>query len=139
MPINPYLNFNGNCREAVLFYADVFDYPNPEIMPFGAQPGPDGNPVPPELAELVLHARLVVHGTSLMFSDSMPDGPVTFGQNITLAVLTRDFEAIRREFDALAVGGRVLMPLQETFWTKAYGTVEDRFGVQWQFSYEPET
>ncbi|WP_232939050.1 VOC family protein [Exiguobacterium aurantiacum] len=136
MPINPYLNFNGDCRDAVLFYADVFGEPAPEIMTFAAQPGPDGEPVPDELADLVLHARLSVHGTSLMFSDAMPDGPVTFGQNITLAVVTDDLEAIRREFEALSDEGRVLMPLQETFWSKAYGMVEDRFGVQWQFSHE---
>ncbi|RHB50430.1 VOC family protein [Exiguobacterium sp. AM39-5BH] len=136
MPINPYLNFNGDCRDAVLFYADVFAEPAPEIMTFAAQPGPDGEPVPDELADLVLHARLSVHGTSLMFSDAMPDGPVTFGQNITLAVVTDDLEAIRREFEALSDEGHVLMPLQETFWSKAYGMVEDRFGVQWQFSHE---
>ncbi|WP_029595933.1 VOC family protein [Exiguobacterium chiriqhucha] len=136
MPINPYLNFNGDCRDAVLFYADVFAEPAPDIMTFAAQPGPDGEPVQDELADLVLHARLSVHGTSLMFSDAMPDGPVTFGQNITLAVVTDDLHAIRREFEALSDGGRVLMPLQETFWSKAYGMVEDRFGVQWQFSHE---
>lgn len=136
MPIHPYLNFNGNCRDAVTFYADVFHHAAPEIMTFGDQPGPDGQPVPSEMANLVLHTRLSIHGSSLMFSDAMPDGPVSFGDNVTLAVVTDDLDAIHREFEALAVNGRVLMPLQETFWSKAYGMLEDQFGVQWQFSHE---
>ncbi|TCI72260.1 VOC family protein [Exiguobacterium sp. SH0S7] len=136
MPIHPYLNFNGNCRHALEFYAQVFGQPTPDIMAFGDQTGSGGEAVPQDMAHLVLHARLNVHGTSLMFSDAMPDGPVTFGQNITLAVVTDDLDAITREFSALSVSGRILMPLQETFWSRAYGSVEDRFGVQWQFSHE---
>lgn len=136
MPVHSYLNFNGNCRDAVAFYQDVFLSPTPDIMSFGDQPGPDGEPVPSDTANLVLHTALHVHGSMLLFSDAMPDAPVTFGQHITLAVVTDDLAAIHREFAALADGGRVLMPLQQTFWSQAYGCVEDRFGVQWQFSHE---
>ena len=136
MPVHPYLNFNGNCREAVQFYAEVFRQPQPEIMSFGDQPGPDGQPVPAEMSNLVLHTRLLVHGSSLMSSDAMPDGPVTFGNHLTLAIVTDDLDAIHREFEALSANGSVLMPLQKTFWSEAYGMLEDQFGVMWQFSHE---
>ena len=34
-------------------------------------------------------------------------------------------------FEALADGGTVTMPLEETFWADAFGMVTDRFGVGW--------
>ncbi|MDX1699072.1 MAG: VOC family protein [Melioribacteraceae bacterium] len=79
---------------------------------------------------------LNVHGSTVMFSDSMPNAPVTFGKNITLAVVTGDKDKLETEFNALAEDGKVSMPLQETFWSPSYGALEDKFGVVWQFSYE---
>lgn len=57
MPINPYLVFNGNTREALTFYTEVFQEEMPEIMEFGPGPGPDGQPYPPEHQTLILHYR----------------------------------------------------------------------------------
>ncbi len=57
MPINPYLVFNGNTREAITFYAQVFGQELPDIMEFGPGPGPDGQPYPEEMQSLVLHAE----------------------------------------------------------------------------------
>ena len=42
----------------------------------------------------------------------------------------------RRVFDALAEGGAVQMPLDETFWSLAFGVVVDRFGVPWRINCE---
>ncbi|EZP59226.1 MULTISPECIES: VOC family protein [Exiguobacterium] len=136
MPINPYLVFNGNTREALTFYTEVFQEEMPEIMEFGPGPGPDGQPYPPEHQTLILHAQLIVHGTRLMFSDAMPQNPVTFGQNITLALHLADVELLHETFARLAEGGKIIMPIQKTFWSEAYGIVEDAFGVQWQVNHE---
>ena len=38
MPVDIYLNFNGNCREAVEFYAKVFGTEKPRIQTFGEAP-----------------------------------------------------------------------------------------------------
>ena len=35
-------------------------------------------------------------------------------------------------FDKLQEGGEVIMPLQETFWSPAYGQVKDKFNIEWQ-------
>ena len=48
--------------------------------------------LPDDMKELVMHARLNIHGSTVMFSDSMPNAPVTFGKNIPLAVVTGDKE-----------------------------------------------
>ena len=135
MPINPYLVFNGNTREAITFYAQVFGQELPDIMEFGPGPGPDGQPYPEEMQSLVLHAELIVHGTRLMFSDAMPHDPVTIGQNVTLALHLSDVDVLQKRFDQLAKGGSVIMPIQKTFWSEAYGIVEDAFGIQWQVNH----
>ncbi|HEX5565010.1 MAG TPA: VOC family protein, partial [Sporosarcina sp.] len=39
-------------------------------------------------------------------------------------------------FDRLKQGGSVVMDLQETFWSKSYGSLKDQFGIEWQISHE---
>jgi len=139
VPVNVYFNFNGNCKEAVEYYSEVFGLGTPEISKFGDMPEDPNFVVPDDMKELVMHARLNIHGSMVMFSDSMPNAPVTFGKNITLAVVTGDKEKLEAEFNALAKEGKVSMPLKETFWSPVYGSLEDKFGIVWQFSYEEGT
>ena len=37
-------------------------------------------------------------------------------------------------FEALASGGKVTMPLQDTFWGARFGMLTDAFGVNWMFN-----
>lgn len=136
MSVNAYLNFNGNCREAVLFYAKVFKTEAPQIMTFGdAPPSPDF-PLPDEAKSLVMHTRLHISGSYVMFSDIFPGMPFIEGNNISLSVMDKDIEALRSAFHELKEGGKVEMELQETFWSKCYGSLKDKFGVHWQFNYD---
>lgn len=134
MPINPYINFPGNCREAVNYYARVFNTQPAQIMTFGEMPGDPSRPLPEEAKNLIMHAELHVAGSSLMFSDTFPGMPLNVGNNISLTVVTKNADEIRNAFNALKEGGQVSMDLQETFWSKLYGMVTDKFGVPWQFS-----
>lgn len=136
MPVNIYLNFNGNCKEAMKYYAEAFQTEAPQIMTFGeAPPNPD-YPLPEEAKELVMHGRITVDGTEMMFSDTFPGAPYEQGNAISLAVVSQNEQFIRTAFDKLQDGGKVNMELQETFWSKCYGQVIDRFGVEWQLSLE---
>ncbi|HWK21906.1 MAG TPA: VOC family protein [Ureibacillus sp.] len=134
MAIEVYLNFNGNCREAAEFYADVFKTEKPKIMTFGEAPQDPNFEMPEEAKNLVMHTRLDILGSRVMFSDTWPGSPFIEGNNITLAVVTEDEEAIRSSFERLKEGGSVKMELQETFWSKCYGALKDKFGIEWQFS-----
>lgn len=133
MAVIAYLNFNGTTEEAVHFYAQVFQTETPQIQYFRDMPGHETDP---ELGGRVLHARITVHDTPLFFSDSMPTNSVTHGNAITLAVVANDVEVLTSQFQLLAEEGHVVMPIQETFWSKAYGIVQDKYDVQWQFSHE---
>ena len=136
MAVEVYLNFNGNCREAVAFYEGVFNTDKAEIMTFGETPQNPDYPLPEEAKDLVMHTRLIVFGSRIMCSDTFPGMPFSTGNNVTLAVVSDDEEQMRQAFDKLKEGGNVRMELQETFWSKCYGSLTDKFGVEWQFSHE---
>ncbi|AKG34128.1 VOC family protein [Paenibacillus durus] len=134
MAVDAYLNFNGNCREAVEFYAQVFGTEEPKLMTFGEVPPNPEYPLPEEAKNLIMHTRLNIFGSNVMFSDTFPGMPFTVGNNISLAIVTDDKDALQSAFDKLKEGGKVGMELQETFWSKAYGSLSDKFGVEWQFN-----
>ena len=135
MPIDVYLNFNGNCREAVEFYGQVFES-EPTIMTFGdAPPNPEFS-LPEEAKNLVMHAQLAIQGSTVMFSDTFPGQPFVLGNNISLTIVSKDMDEIKSKFNKLKDGGKVRMELQETFWSKCYGMLTDKFGIQWQLSHD---
>ncbi|ETT82697.1 VOC family protein [Viridibacillus sp. FSL R5-0477] len=138
MAINVYLNFNGNCREAAEFYAEVFNTEKPEIMTFGDSPQNPEYTLPEEAKDLVMHTRLNILGSNVMFSDVFPGSPFILGNNVSLAAVSDNEEELKSAFEALKVGGKVGMELQETFWSKCYGSLKDKFGIEWQFSHEGE-
>ncbi|MGM0876017.1 MAG: VOC family protein [Bacillota bacterium] len=136
MSVDVYLNFNGNCREAVEFYAQVFGTEKPQIMTFGETP-PDPNfNLPEEAKNLVMHTRLNISGSNVMFSDVFPGMSYVEGNNISLSIVSKNLDEIKSSFDNLKEGGTVGMDLQETFWSKCYGQVTDKFGINWQFNYD---
>ncbi len=132
MVVTVYINFNGNCREAVEFYAEVFNTKKPEIMTFAEMPPDPEFEVPEEARDLVLHTSLDINGSAIMFSDIFPDATFITGNNISLTVMTTSMEETEKLFDRLKEGGNVEMELQETFWSKCYGSLTDKFGIVWQ-------
>ncbi|MBJ6359948.1 VOC family protein [Paenibacillus sp. GCM10012307] len=136
MSVDVYLNFNGNCREAVEFYAQVFETEAPNFMTFGETPPNPEFPLPEEAKHLIMHTRLNVFGSNVMFSDVFPGMPFVPGNNISLAVVLSDEEKLRKAFGKIQDGGQVTLELQPTFWSKCYGMLTDKFGIQWQFSLE---
>ncbi|MFF2290243.1 VOC family protein [Peribacillus butanolivorans] len=136
MSVDVYINFNGNCREAVEFYAQVFGTETPQIMTFGETPPNPEFPLPDEAKNLVMHTRLNIEGSNVMFSDVFPGMPFVEGNNISLAVVNKNMDEIKSIFNKLKEGGTVVMDLQETFWSKLYGQVTDRFGIIWQLNYD---
>jgi PhnB protein len=138
MSIDVYLNFNGNCREAAEFYAEVFETEKPEIMTFGQTPPNPEYQLPEEAKDLVMHTRLDIDGSNVMFSDVFPGMPFVVGNNISLSFVNKDIDKIKLLFDKLKEGGEVGMELQETFWSKCYGSLKDKFGIEWQLNCESE-
>lgn len=135
MSFDPYLFFGGNCREAFTRYQEVF---GGELMVITMSEAPDAEEVPPEQADLVIHASLTFgDGRFLMGSDdpmSDPFGPV---QGMMVSYSAPDAEAARTTFAALAEGGEVTQEPTETFFSPAFGMCTDRFGTPWMVVAEP--
>lgn len=136
MAINMYLIFDGNCREAVEFYAQVFETATPQIMTFGEAHQDPNYPLPEEAKNLVMHTYLEISGAKIMFSDNFPGTPFTAGNNFSIAFLSKNKDEIVSVFSKLKEGGNVEMELQETFWSKCYGSLTDKFGISWQVNLE---
>ncbi|GBF33903.1 PhnB protein [Desulfocucumis palustris] len=136
MAVQVYINFKGNCREAVEYYSEVFGTEKPKIMLFGDMPPDPGFPLTEHTKNLVMHTFLNIKGSMVMFSDVPPDMTFVAGNNISLVVSSKDMDEIKSIFDKLKAGGTVGMELQETFWSKCYGFVTDKFGIGWQLSYD---
>lgn len=133
MALNPYLIFDGNAREAALYYAKVFDLEEPQLMTFGSVHGEE---LPPGTEDLIMHTYLEIAGGQLMISDNFPGMPFEQGNNFTIAYVSNDEAAIRKAFEKLkADSPSIHMELQETPWSKCYGSITDKFNIQWQFSH----
>ena len=128
MNFNPYLNFNGNCAEAMAFYAEVFGGEVTFIQTFGESSMAED--MPPAMHELVMHASLRIGDRIVMASDD-PSGKYELPRGIHVQTGFPDFTEAQRIFNALAVGGEVTMPFEKTFWTSGFGMVRDRFGIPW--------
>ena len=127
-----YLNFDGNCRDAMKFYAKCLDA-EVNLMPFSEAPGD----IPKDAKDRIMHARLDKAGsTVLMASDTMPGMPFKQGNNFSISVNCESIEGIDRLFKAFGENGKVTMPLQDTFWGARFGMLTDQFGVNWMFNFE---
>ncbi len=137
MAIELFINFTGNCREAVEFYAEVFKTEAPQIMTYGDTPAQSDQVFPmfEEMKDKIMCASLNIKGTNVMFQDVFPGMPVAVGDNVNLTLTLDSKEEVQAIFEALKEGGAVGMELQETFWSKYYGAVKDKFGLCWQFNY----
>jgi PhnB protein len=133
MELTPYIMFNGNCEEALQFYAKAFDGEIRNLNYF------EGSPVEHMAVEKkqVLHAHFVAKGLLLMASDSGQGGPEAVRSGMVhLSINFDDAAQEEKIFGALEEGGKVTMPLQDTFWGARFGMLTDRFGVNWMFNCE---
>ncbi len=138
MSVQAYINFSGNCREAVEFYAETFHTDKPQFMLFGDVQDTSGFGQEEATKDLVLHTYLMISGSKVMFSDVPPGMPFLQGNNISLTVVSSDENEVRSNYEKLKEGGTVNMELQQTFWSKCYGNLTDKFGINWQLSLDSE-
>ena len=134
MPVYPYINFSGTCRDEVVFYAAVFQTQAPRFLTFGAIPQNPDFPLSEGAKELVMYTELSLAGGKIQFSDVPPWMPEQPGGNVHITVESEDKEQLKTWFDGLKQNGTVGMELDETAWSPLYGIVTDQFGVTWQLN-----
>ena len=128
MQFIPYLGFNGNCREALEFYAKVLKA-DLELMEFGGTPAEEH--VPADAKNQILHGNLTLNGRPILMASDSGGMPFEKMQGIQVAIVLDDTEVAERVFKELSEGANITMPMEPTFWAKRFGMCTDRFGTPW--------
>ena len=131
MTLEPYLFFNGRCDEAIAFYQHALGAEVTFLMRVSESPDPiPPGALPTGFENKVMHATLRIGSVTVMVSDGNSSAAADFkGFRLSLGVDSP--EQAERTFQALLPGGKVTMPLGKTFWSPAFGMLEDQFGVGW--------
>ncbi len=129
--LNPYLNFDGTAEKAIKLYERALGATTEHLQRFSDIPGakPD-----PQNGQRVMHATLDIGGGMLMISDTQPGMACAAGNNVHVCLDFSEPDEMAAKFDALAAGGKVIMPLQDTFWGARFGMLTDVFGINWMFN-----
>ncbi len=133
--VNPYLNFDGNAREAFDHYRSIFGGEFATALRFRDFPGNMG--VGEADLDKTAHIALPLGKQMLMASDVSGGYGANFkvGTNTYIHVEADGADEANRIFDGLSAGGKSEMPLSKTEWAELYGICVDKFGVQWMVSY----
>jgi PhnB protein len=136
MAFYSYLFFSGNCREAFTRYQEIF---GGELRLIAMSEAPPGEaPADAASADLIMHASLM-NGDDLLMASDDPSGDGGGGTGFSVNFSTPDIARAREVFDQLSNGGEVRAPLEETFFSPAFGMCVDRFGIPWMVSADPPT
>jgi len=134
--INPYLNFMGNTEEAMKFYKSVFGVEFTAFSRFNESPGHEKMPVKEQ--SMIMHASLPMGQNAIMATDALESMgmELTMGNNFYINIATESIEETDRIFNGLAEGGKIEMPLNQTFWGSYCGMCRDKFGIQWMVNFD---
>ena len=133
MKLNAYLNFNGDCKEAITFYQKVLGGQIVAMFTHGNTPA--AGEASAEWGDKILHARLEVDGSVIMASVTPPEyfeKPQGFSVNIGV----EDPAEAERVFAGLSENANVIMPIAETFWALRFGMLVDQYGTPWMVNCE---
>ena len=123
--LNPYLNFNGDARQAMEFYAEVFGG-DLQLSTFAAYGGTGAD------ADRIMHALLATTaGFTIMASDLTSDMGFEPMAGSAVSVGGDDADELRGYWDQLSAGGAVQMPLEKQVWGDEFGMCTDKFGIPW--------
>ncbi len=133
MQMSPYLSFKGDCEAAFRFYEECLGGRCGELFRYGGSPMADQ--VPAGWSDKIMHGSLTLGGQVLMGGDVAPDR-YEAPRGFSLALQIKGTADAERIFPELARGGKVLVPLEKTFWAERFGMVVDRFGIPWLINCE---
>ncbi|HZY35146.1 MAG TPA: VOC family protein [Mucilaginibacter sp.] len=133
--INAYIGFNGDCRKAMEFYRDCI---GGELSVQTMAESPMAGECAPGMKNSIVHAALIKGPLTLMGTDMIgPDGYIR-GNNVALCLNCRSEEEINSFYLKLSAGGKILQPLDRSFWGDLFSCFTDKFGITWMLNYHEE-
>lgn len=132
----PYIRFNGNCEEAFLWYAQIFNGEIQHLSKYGEIPENPEMPMSDELKNSVMHAQLILPKLGgISGADALE--PVQTSGNISIQSHFQEENAARKKVAQLSEGGKIVGALATNPPPDDYGIsgcVEDKYGVTWIIS-----
>ena len=132
MKMSTYLNFGGNCAEALAFYEKHLGGKTLSMMKWSQMPEAEKH-TPPGYENSVLHARMALADTTIMASDVPSYQPM---RSAYLALSVTSSEEAERIYAALSEGGEAFIKIGETFFAHRFGQFRDKFGTNWMVIHE---
>jgi PhnB protein len=133
MQVNPYLSFNGQCEAAFTFYEQCLGGQLGTIFRYAGTAM--AHSVPADWQDKVMHASVTVGAQELMGADVAPDS-YEEPKGFSLSIQIKSTTEAERIFHEMARGGRIVLPLEKTFWAARFGMLVDRFGIPWLINCE---
>jgi len=128
--LNPYISFDGNARQAMEFYQQVFGG-DLALNTFAEMGGAADAPG----ADQIMHGMLETDGgLTLMGSDTPPGTDHHPGNNMAVSLSGDDAPALRGHWEQLSAGGTVTVPLERQMWGDDFGMCIDQFGIAWMIN-----
>ena len=135
MQIQPYLNFDGNCKEAFEFYAKVLNG-KIDMMMTHAEAPPEAQ-AGPEWRDKILHAHMTV-GTAVLMASDVPADRYQPPRSFSVSLQIDNIAEAERVFKELSAGSsKITMPIQPTFWAARFAMFFDRYGIPWMINCNP--
>jgi PhnB protein len=133
MQMTTYLSFKGDCEAAFKFYEQVLGAQLGALFRYGESPMEAQAPA--GWSDKIMHGSLTLGGQTLMGADISPD-QYEQPKGVSLSLQIQSTTDAERIFKALANDGKVIMPLEKTFWAERFGMVVDRFSIPWLINCE---
>lgn len=128
MKLQTFLNYGGNCEQALRFYEQHLGGRITMLMRRSEMPD---QPVSwPGSENSVQYAVMDLGETQLMASDVPPDRFQPM-RSVYLSLTVDGAEEAERIWAILADGGQILMRLEATFFATRFGQLRDKFGTSW--------
>jgi len=134
MKVIPYLNFNGNCKDALNYYTRIFSGEIIFVQTYGEAPKEAHMDVPDEYKDKIMHAQIKFGDNLLYFSDTAPGTKIKNANNVYISIDFDNENNIDRVYDNFFDSSKVDMSLQKTFWSPKFSSLTDKYGFRWILS-----
>lgn len=128
MLLTPYLLFNGNCREAMIFYqaclGGELTFQTVEDVPVKYQ-------WPDTISRMIMQATLIKDSFTLKASDLSYDDTLVKGNTVTFMLNCATHEEVKSVMTKLLDGGVIIQDLNRTSDNAWLTSLTDKYGHYW--------
>ena len=136
--INPYIHFNGNAEEALIFYRSVFGGEFSMFVRFRDFSSPE-DLVSEKEANKIMHIALPIGNNNTLMGSDVPDilGQVNENENRSkISISVESKEEADQLFYGLSEGGKIEMPIEVSPWGSYFGMFRDKYGIEWMVDFD---